>query len=41
MIPRDQAAMCGKCLVIAAQVELTARWQKFEIEDSFTQWVNH
>jgi len=40
VIPRDQPAIRGERLVTAAQVELTARWQEFEIQFPFTQWVN-
>ena len=40
VIPRHQSPIRGERLVAAALVELPARRQGFEIELSFTRWVN-
>jgi hypothetical protein len=40
VIPSHQSAIRGECFVAAAQMKLPARWQKFEIQFSFTHWVN-
>ncbi len=40
MVPCYQSAISSECFVAAAQVKLPARRQKFEIQPSFTQWVN-
>ena len=40
VIPRHQSAIRGERLVTAAQVKLPARRQEFEIQFSFTRWVN-
>lgn len=40
VIPRHQSAIRGERLVAAAQVKLPACRQEFEIQSSFTHWVN-
>jgi hypothetical protein len=40
VIPSHQSAIWGERLVAAAQMKLPARWQKFEIQFSFTHWAN-
>jgi hypothetical protein len=40
VIPSHQSAIWGERLVAAAQMKLPTRWQKFEIQFSFTHWVN-
>ena len=40
MVPCYQSAICSESFAAAAQVKLPARRQEFEIQPSFTQWVN-
>jgi hypothetical protein len=40
VIPSHQSAIRDERLVAATQMKLPARWQKFEIQFSFTHWVN-
>jgi hypothetical protein len=39
VIPSHQSTIRGERLVAATQMKLPARWQKFEIQFSFTHWV--
>ncbi len=40
VIPRHQSTISGECLITSAKVKLPTRRQEFEIQISFTRWVN-